>query len=492
MVDILNQQETYKNLEESYRASACRSTTPFFSERKYHSVLAHPEDTVPITTYRTMYQHDRDKIIYSLYFRRLRLKCQMFPEHIGDHVRTRLDHSLEVAQISRHIAKNLKLNEDLVDAIALAHDIGHTPFAHSGERALHKFLKDISKKDNQHPNIKPDIIFDGFKHNWQGIRVVDKLAKCYPENEGLNLTKAVRIGILLHTRLKYKDDSTSCSCDMESEINKEFNPEDSSINFFEAQVVAIADEIAQVIHDFEDAIYSNLFDIKAIFDNLDDWKLINDCIIEIQSKAKRKASQELKDWENIKDKLDLTNANNKALLLARLRSEIIFQLSSDTIQYSKDNIIQWEKEILGDPPDANKFNDFVRTKREFPTIIDFNTSKESYKLFKKKINAIVINSEKVNRLDGKADYMIRHILEVYLSNPKQVHQEVLNRFIKEANLNETGESLRCYEMGDLINIIIKYNEHFVRSIIDYIAGMTDRFLIREYDQLYDSYPKLEI
>jgi dGTPase len=174
----MHHNEHLRKLESHYRACACRSTTPFFSERKYgreKNTSSHTTDEED-RDYRTYFQHDRDKILYSRSFKRLRLKTQILPEHIADYLRTRSDHTLEVSQIARHLARQLRLNEDLVDAIALAHDIGHTPFAHSGERALHKFL--IMNK------------CDGFKHNWQGLRVVDKLEEAYPEINGVKSDKS--------------------------------------------------------------------------------------------------------------------------------------------------------------------------------------------------------------------------------------------------------------------------------------------------------------
>ncbi len=188
----------YGELEGYFYPAACRSTTPIFSKRTFESQLAHPTDPDGVT-YRTKFQHDRDKILYSLAFRRLRLKSQMFPEHLSGHVRTRLDHSLEVAQIARHMARQLRLNEDLADAIGLGHDLGHAPFAHSGERAIHRFLTTLNNAEDGlrlasgHGLIyDPAVKHSGFRHNWQSLRVVDKLERAYPDHDGLNLTWATR------------------------------------------------------------------------------------------------------------------------------------------------------------------------------------------------------------------------------------------------------------------------------------------------------------
>jgi len=134
-------------------------------------------------SYRTVYQRDKDRIIHSTAFRRLEYKTQVFVNHEGDYYRTRLTHTIEVAQIARTIARALCLNEDLVEAIALAHDLGHTPFGHSGEITLSELMKDSG----------------GFDHNTQGLRVVDILEQRYPNFPGLNLTQEVRRGIIRHS-----------------------------------------------------------------------------------------------------------------------------------------------------------------------------------------------------------------------------------------------------------------------------------------------------
>ena len=139
----------------------------------------HPEAPAPT---RTEYQRDRDRIVHSTAFRRLVYKTQVFLNHEGDLFRTRLTHSLEVAQLARSVARSLALNEDLVEAIALAHDLGHTPFGHAGQDALDECMKDHG----------------GFEHNLQSLRVVDELEERYPSFNGLNLTFETREGILKH------------------------------------------------------------------------------------------------------------------------------------------------------------------------------------------------------------------------------------------------------------------------------------------------------
>ena len=186
----------------------------------------------PECKYRTAFQRDRDRIIHSKAFRRLEYKTQVFAYYEGDHYRTRLTHTLEVAQIARSVAQYIGANEDLTHAIALAHDLGHTPFGHAGEKSLHQLMKD----------------YGGFEHNRQSLRVVDLLETRYPDFPGLNLTFETRSGIIRHTT-RY-DQAPE---EMLSEFITSPNPA------LEAQIVNIADEIAYSCHDIEDGLRSGFF-----------------------------------------------------------------------------------------------------------------------------------------------------------------------------------------------------------------------------------------
>ncbi|MFN3467620.1 MAG: deoxyguanosinetriphosphate triphosphohydrolase, partial [Candidatus Brocadiales bacterium] len=189
----------------------------------------YPEEEHP---YRSIYQRDKDRIIHSTAFRRLEYKTQVFVNHEGDYYRTRLTHTIEVAQISRCLARALNLNEDLTEAIALAHDLGHTPFGHSGEEALCKLM-------NGH---------GGFEHNLQALRVVDVLEKRYPNFPGLNLSWEVRESILKHNAIK--------------EVLAEFNPREKPLP--EAQVVDKADSIAYDTHDLDDSLKAGLINEESL------------------------------------------------------------------------------------------------------------------------------------------------------------------------------------------------------------------------------------
>ena len=185
--------------------------------------------------YRGAYQRDKDRIIYSTAFRRLEYKTQVFVNHEGDYYRTRLTHTLEVVQIARTVARALCLNEDLAESIALAHDLGHTPFGHAGEATLDDIMKNHG----------------GFEHNTHGLRVVDVLEKRYPNYAGLNLTYEVREGIAKHNSFFDKPEAAAKGMD-------------KGMPTLEAQVVNVADEIAYDNHDLDDGLTSGLIDEKAL------------------------------------------------------------------------------------------------------------------------------------------------------------------------------------------------------------------------------------
>jgi len=188
----------------------------------------YPEEEHPL---RSAFVRDRDRIIHCSAFRRLEYKTQVFVNHEGDYYRTRLTHTIEVAQITRSIARILRLNEELAEAIALAHDLGHTPFGHSGERALNRLMEGHG----------------GFEHNQQGLRVVEVLERRYPQFPGLNLTWEVREGIIKH------------GTDYDHPVSNRFDPQKRPS--LEAMIVDIADEITYNNHDLDDGLTSSL--IKA-------------------------------------------------------------------------------------------------------------------------------------------------------------------------------------------------------------------------------------
>ena len=216
------------NVRQEVEARECRELAAF----AVHSVERRGRDCpIEPDTIRTVFQRDRDRIIHCKAFRRLEYKTQVFVNHEGDHYRTRLTHSLEVWQIGQTIASALGLNLDLAGAIALGHDLGHTPFGHSGEDALNSLLP------------------EGFRHYEQGIRVVEELEDSYPDQPGLNLTFEVREGILKHVIWKIMLDPDSFS-----------HLEPTVMPSLEAQVINMADPIAFISHDLDDGLRAGILD----------------------------------------------------------------------------------------------------------------------------------------------------------------------------------------------------------------------------------------
>lgn len=263
---------------------------------------------------RTVFQRDRDRVIHSAAFRRMEYKTQVFVNHEGDHYRTRLTHTIEVAQISRTIARSLGLNEDLAEAIALVHDLGHTPFGHSGEDVLNELLADHG----------------GFNHNQQSLRVVDYLERRYPDYPGLNLTYEVREGIAKHETA------------LAEPINPaEFPPGEKPT--LEAALVDLADAIAYNSHDIDDGLSSGLIN----WDDLDDVTLWAEA-----REAIRRA------WPDLEPKY-------RRYSLVR---EIVNRQVTDLINRTYDNIVNNRIETLADIRRAAvplvAFSDTIRTRVE--------------------------------------------------------------------------------------------------------------------------------
>ena len=245
---------------------------PYAARGEYSKGRIHQELTEPTNSGRNPFQRDRDRVIHCGAFRRLEYKTQVFLNHEGDHFRTRLTHSLEVAQIGRSVARRLNLNEDLVEAICLAHDLGHTPFGHIGQEALNECMKDHA----------------GFEHNLQSLWVVDFLEIRYPTFDGLNLTFETREGILKHLSNKNLQLYQAWLGPLTSRFEKNNQPS------LEAQLANLADEIAYNNHDIEDGIRSGLLHmedfkqvtiwqdqlnkVQSIYSGLDDRRLKHEVI----------------------------------------------------------------------------------------------------------------------------------------------------------------------------------------------------------------------
>lgn len=306
--------------------------------------------------YRSLYQRDRDRIIHSAAFRRLEYKTQVFVYHEDDYYRTRLTHTLEVSQISRTISKALRLNIDLTEAIALAHDLGHTPFGHAVEDVLNELLKEEG----------------GFDHNIQGLKVVDTLEKRYPEFDGLNLSWETREGIYKHS--------------VNRKSNKYFEGcldfSDNEQPSLETQVVDISDEIAYDSHDLDDGIKSG-FICEGELEKIDIWKRV---VREIKEKY--------------------TNLDKKIFIYLAIRSLINLQ-TTDVINTTRRRI---KKLNLTSCEEVRKYP--IR-------IVSFSKDiGEGKKELRKFLFNSLYNHWKVSRMSDKAKRIIKDLFTVYLNNPK--------------------------------------------------------------------------
>jgi dGTPase len=347
----------------------------------------------PSAAPRGEFQRDRDRIIHSGAFRRLEYKTQVFVNHEGDLFRTRLTHSLEVAQIGRSMARILALNEDLVEAIALAHDLGHTPFGHAGQDALNACMKN----------------YGGFEHNLQSLRVVDKLEQRYAEFDGLNLCFETREGILKH-----------CALDNARQLGdvglRFLNRQQPSL---EAQLANLADEIAYNNHDVDDGLRSGLITLAQ----LEEVGLFARHLKEVRT--------------------HYPQLNERRVVHETVR-RMINALVSDLIAHSQVAILAAGVQSL----------DGVRAA---PALIGFSAEVAQENLaLKQFLRKNLYRHYRVNRMTTKAARVVSELFQAFISTPALLPTE------HQPNANEDVP----------------------RVIADYIAGMTDRYAMREYRRLF--------
>jgi len=389
---------------------------------KANKTRIHLENEHP---YRTAIQRDRDRIIHSRAFRRLKHKQQVFLISEGDHYRTRLTHTLEVSQLARTLANALGLNEILVEAIALGHDLGHTPFGHVGEVVLNDILTGQDDLDGELPHKNRG----GFKHNYQSLRVLDRIEKKY-QFEGLNLTSYVREGILKHTRLL-----------REQYLYPEFcyeglHYELDSATTLESQVVAICDEIAQRTHDLEDGIRAGLVEIEHV-------KML-------------KIVAMLEDKYAIKDLLK----KDRYYYRNRLIHGLINVLMDDVIKSTLINIEEFyhrKKQLHFLDEELVKFSSELN-----PLQLELNEFIYEEIIFKCAGN----DFNNINK------NMLRQLFKRFVQKPLRLPDYVLKRIAPVSHGKIDGQ-----ERQKLTN-----EDCFIRNIADYIAGMTDNFAKMESDK----------
>lgn len=425
---------------------------------------------------RTPFQRDKDRIIYSKAFRRLIHKTQVcFTGEMNEHIRTRLTHTLEVSQIARSIALQVHANEDLTEAIALGHDLGHTPFGHTGEKVLDEFLsgKDKGIKNKLQEMYEFDIteMELHFKHNFQSVRVLSELEEGYKDLEnndikGLNLTYPVLEGILKHTTLKNGHSIVYESIN----DNPYFHIGQPFSCSLEGQIVALADEIAQVCHDIEDAVEGN-YDSKEL----------------ICGQLKMLITNKSTNIRGLEDKKDV-----KKMIKAHHIKYIISCIIGEVISTAVDNIKKNMQE-LNDSGLKYPLNEEIATHNR---ILEHD---KLYKRLKEIEDNLVINNYKIDRMNGKSRFVLRQIIKAYLTNPKQLPDHVLELYaevcsvptlkelIKHINSNDSTPKNIRYLNKEIFEDNQKYiirDKAFLRLLSDYIASMTDLYALQQYQKLY--------
>jgi dGTPase len=342
---------------------------------------------------RSEFQRDRDRIIHSGAFRRLEYKTQVFVNHEGDLFRTRLTHSIEVAQIGRSVARHLALNEDLVEAISLAHDLGHTPFGHAGQEALNVCMKDHG----------------GFEHNLQSLRVVDVLEERYAAFDGLNLCFETREGILKHC-------SPQHAAQLGTVGERFLNNRRPSL---EAQIANLADEIAYNNHDVDDGLRSGLVTLEQ----LASVRLFARHLDEVRSA-----------YPNLAER--------------RVVHETVRRMINTLVT---DLIAQTEHNIRTQAPQS------VDDVRAAPPIVAFSAEMhELNRELKAFLRTHLYRHYRVMRMSAKSQRIIDDLFNIFMKDPRLLPPQ----------FNSTAEHVHA------------------RSVADYIAGMTDRYAIREHRRIF--------
>jgi dGTPase len=350
---------------------------------------AYPEEEHP---YRTAFQRDRDRIIHTTAFRRLEYKTQVFLTTEGDYYRTRLTHTIEVAQIGRTIARALCVNEDMTEAICLAHDLGHGPFGHSGEAALNGLMAEHG----------------GFDHNYQSFRIVEKLEQRFPDFRGLNLTWEVREGILKH-ETEY---DRSTVTDFEPHLRPTL----------EAQIVNFADEIAYTTADLDDGLRSGMI-VPEQLDDIEFW---------------RRVTEEL----TINPRLGFNDMDRHRIIRRLVGKEV-----SDVIDATNEQLEAHQVKSVEDI-------------RNLPhkLVVHSEEVKQMDRQLKDFLFQNLYQHWRVMRMDRKARRFIADLFEAYTNSPV-----ILPKTVQE----------------------VTQERDLYRTVCDYIAGMTDRFALQEYNKLFN-------
>jgi dGTPase len=351
-------------------------------------------------TSRSEFQRDRDRIIHSTAFRRLEYKTQVFVNHEGDLFRTRLTHSIEVAQIARSIARNLRLNEDLVEAISLAHDLGHTPFGHAGQEALNACMRD----------------YGGFEHNLQSLRVVDELEEHYGAFDGLNLMFETREGILKHC--------SATNAAKLGDIGRRFIEKKQPT--LEAQLANLADEIAYNNHDIDDGLRSGLLTLAQLDE------------VDLYARHRREVEAVF------------PGISGRRAIHETIR-RMINALIVDLIRASQTRIDAAQVQSLEDVREAQALVTFSENMRGEASLL------------KRFLRENLYHHYQVNRMTSKARRIVQELFDAFMREPRLLPPD--------------------YQIAAITNMQDGMQKQ-ARKVADYIAGMTDRYAMREYRRLF--------
>ena len=489
---------------------------------------------------RDEFDRDRDRIMYSKPFRRLSGKTQIFLAGKDDHTRNRLTHTLEVSQIARTIAKALGLNETLTEAIALGHDIGHTPFGHVGERMLDKIMSGCYPLRG-FEEVQQEVEYNGFKHNWQSVKVASLL------EEDLQLTTHTLWGMLNHSKkiygeCEYRQEDNKCKFRVDKQIEEkeclyakrdrlgyykhlniwaEENTQLKSIEKYltdekawsvEGYIVRTADEIAQRHHDIEDAIEYKIIHNEELINKLEE--IFKECKEansnyykqeEVVGNSKWITSQE-EHRGNWKVLIEAKDKGDKEKFIAYLSKFIVNLLTTDAI-YHTEYVLQ----IIKDKHKLNKgiFEDIRSEIMEDAKQLE-NLFSPKMKEYDKKLEDYlrnrILNSYEAQKMDGIGQYIIRQLFMAYVTNPQQLpNSQIPHLFIRyysdkyeckyeEALQQEKLLTKNGWDIGAMrvsLNQLHneasnkEYQRALLRTICDYISGMTDKHAMSKHRELYN-------
>lgn len=453
-------------------------------------------------SYRSIFACDRDRVMYSSAFRRLSSKTQVFNSQTADNLRTRLTHTLEVSQIARTISCKLGLDEELTEAIALGHDVGHTPFGHIGERTLNSFSRGQDKRQISEGTSISKAHF-GFKHNLQGVRVLVE----YSEN--VKFSNYMLFGVREHSKRWWNNAEDVAYYDM---YDAYCSYSDGKVFFpawsFEAFIVKWADEIAQRHHDIEDAFLQKILPPDDIVKKVEPLvTIISDDSITQKYERLKVETQKLTKKEFTAVQYAFAHTLSSFLVDAYV-TILVKEFSRVFRHFSNVHKIKSPEEF--EEKYLKISVDDVRTLMSLEDTRIYKIDKQLGQSLKHSI----LDSYEVQRMDGKGAYIIRKLVRAYLSNPQQLPNEYVNRFIK----SELIRTLNDTEMQQLKNILNKqlkenYTENIgmwkdyecrevlriisnddtlskmaydalIRVIFDYIAGMTDSYATAQRIELY--------